>query len=404
MGWTAWLAAGLLMGGAAPPSPVVAPKPVSARASCPQCRPLPVWRAIRRLQGGPELALQDTMPERLPPAEDAAPLPPTDASPALRALLDRYLPSASAEERSVWADELRDLPPEVARDFLAARRQAGVPEAILDLPADGLVPPPQYEPALPEPAGLPAIDIELIQIDRETTLKALRSAEAAILHNIANADTVAFRRLEVLTADSPSGGVGELTLRPTHVQGPLRPTGRSLDLAINGPGYFRIALGEATALTRRGMLHLTGDRELAIRARGEEWKLDPPARMPDEAIDLVVTEDGGISCRMPGGGILAIGQIELLQLADDLMLEPIGGGVFIAGTDDAVQAGPPGRDGLGRIRQGHLERSNVDLPDELQALSRLRQQLAALQELPTQLASPAEVTDLAGRPDEARGQ
>ncbi|HEX6986122.1 MAG TPA: flagellar hook-basal body complex protein, partial [Planctomycetaceae bacterium] len=393
---TAWLAVGLgiaASAGAGRP-PVVAPKPAAVRVpGCAECRFLSAPRPTGRIvpvQDGPHFAAPESRPEPLPTPADATPLPPADATPlppaepapGLRELVERYLPDASAEERGVWVDELRGLPPEIARDLLAARSRFGEPDALPEPPADGLVPPPQGEPEpQAEPAPLRSVPRYSDVSGVDASLVTLRQAEAVLLHNIANAETVGFKRLRPLTTESAgTGGAEGLTVRRVDTQGALEETGRPLDLAIDGPGLFQVRRGDTVALTRRGTFQVTADGELAVAVAGEDWGLHPPVRVPAEASEVRVGEDGVISCRFAGGAELGIGRIELARVADGSRLEPAGGGLLaVPESAGPVTVGLPGEEGFGTVRPGCLERSNVDLAEELKALRRTRRQLTALQ-------------------------
>ncbi|MCY0682974.1 hypothetical protein OVW23_27195, partial [Klebsiella pneumoniae] len=79
----------------------------------------------------------------------------TEQKAPLDTLLDRFLPEATPEERNAWAEELRHLPPELARDILASRSRTDAPLALpdsADAPTDSPLPP-QFEPE-PLPAPL----------------------------------------------------------------------------------------------------------------------------------------------------------------------------------------------------------------------------------------------------------
>jgi len=375
------LVAGVAFGGK---TPIEArkPAPSASVAGCAECRFLTrqpaVHSAIRLVQDGPTFLAPPQTPQPLPPAENASPLPPPGPSTELNELLDRYLPNASAEERSVWADELRQLPTEMARDLLAARSKLGEPGTIFEPPATGLVPPPsELKDAVP-----PVRPPESVRLEpQDVTLSTLRRIEAIHRHNIANVGTVGFKRLRPVTLEAADHcGVDGLTLQHVESQGELEETGRSLDFAIEGAGYFQVRGGDAIALTRRGTFTLSPIGELALKVGDSMWSLYPAITVPKEATSIHIHENGVVSAALPGDNEVALGQVELVRVADASVLESAGGGLLaipeLAGT---VSTGRPGDDNFGIVRQGCLEGSNVDLTAEVAALERLRTQIAALE-------------------------
>lgn len=379
--------------------PVVAPKPhpTAKMPGCDACRLLAIPRSTGRIipvQDGPsfETAARSPAPLLLP--QDATPLPVEEPSAVLNDLLDRFLPNAKPEERSAWADELRHLPPELARDILAARSKSNEPQVLPELPsvlAEPMLPPRDEPEVAPSPLRSARRSDSLAP---DATVAALRQAEAILLHNIANADTVAFKRSCCIFTEAPgSGGLSGVTAQLVVTQGESEQTGRPFDLTIGGTGFFQLRRGETVALTRRGTFALNAAGELVSEIAGEEWSLHPPVHIPAEAAETVIDEAGTVACRLAGDDALTqVGQIELARVLDPSRLEPAGGGLLaVPKAAGAVVVGLPVSTDFGIVRQGSLEQSNVDLAAELKTLKRLRTQITALQSLaPPSLASPAE--------------
>jgi flagellar basal-body rod protein FlgG len=394
------LSIGMASAGAAE-APVVAPKPVSPSPApfCDACRvhaaPKPDG-PILPVQDGPAFGGPGPVPGPLPLPEEAAPLHSSEPSPALRELLDRYLPDVSADERRAWAEELRLLPPELARDILIARSHSlgsqPSPDAAPLPPSEEPFLPPQLEPdAAPSPEPLRIAQAAPSIPAGDGTLVALKQAEAIRLHNIANAESVGFKRVRPTFDEAvATGGIETVTAGRVETQGELEATDRPFDLALDGAGFFQVRRGDAVAVTRRGTFRLV-DGEMVLVVAGEAWSLHPPVQIPVEATEIAISEDGGISCRLADEeGLTPVGRIELARVLDTSHLEPSGGGLLtVPESAGAVTLGGPGTSGFGVVRQGRLERSNVDLDVELKALERLRRQIAALQiAAPSQLAMP----------------
>ncbi len=391
---------GIAVAGAAEP-PVVAPKPrVTLRSpACENCRFLAVPRPKGRIlpvQDGPFFESAPLTPQPLPLPQDATPLPAAEANSTLEGLLDRFLPEATAEERGAWAEELRGLPPELARDILAARSRSAEPQVLAEPPADSdeAGPPPQAgQAAIPAPLRTARRGTEHADRSR-ATLGALAEAESILLHNIANADTVGFKRVRPVFAEAAaSGGLAGVSGQRVATQGAIEETGRPFDLALDGAGFFQVRRGDTVALTRRGIFALNAAGELVTEISGEEWSLNPPIRIPAEGTEVTVDRNGAVGCRLANEeGLTQVGLIELVRVSDPSRLEPAGGGLLaVPEVAGAATSALPGSTGLATVRQGSLERSNVDLAAELKALNRLRKQITALGPISRpQLASPRE--------------
>ncbi|GAW92944.1 flagellar basal-body rod protein FlgG [Calderihabitans maritimus] len=208
-----------------------------------------------------------------------------------------------------------------------------------------------------------------------------------IANNIANVNTPGFKKSRVTFADlvyqplrekglpvkrenptylSPQIGVGSRVEGISRVfwQGNLMETGRELDLAISGKGFFRVELpsGEK-AYTRVGSLEIDAEGYL-VTAGGN--RLSPAIRMPEGTTGVTITREGEVLVTGAGGENRNIGRIKLYRFTNPAALKPLGKNLFTP-TDAAgeVQEGNPGEDGFGTVQQGVLEGSNVQLAEEI---------------------------------------
>ncbi len=203
-------------------------------------------------------------------------------------------------------------------------------------------------------------------------------------NNLANANTVGFKRANVVFQDLlyqtvQRGGEGEarpaalqlgagsavVATERTFTQGGLTQTGNALDLAVNGDGFLQVRRPDGTvAYTRDGALTL--DAEGRVVTQGG-LALEPDLEVPPEAQDVQVGADGIVRVRMAGEPEpLEIGQIELVRFANPAGLRGLGGNLYEqteASGEPAIA--PPGEDGLGLLQQGFLEASNVDVVQEM---------------------------------------
>ncbi len=222
----------------------------------------------------------------------------------------------------------------------------------------------------------------------KTGLAAQDKQLTTIANNLANASTVGFKRDRVVFEDllyqihrQPGAQTTEETELPSGLQlgtgvrvagtqkqfsyGSLQVTDQPLDLAIDGRGFFQISQADGTiAYTRSGQFHLSADGEI-VTANG--LLLEPNITLPPDADRLTIGTDGIVSAFVPGQPApQIIGNIQTVDFVNPAGLQAAGGNLFLetASSGDPV-TGVPGINGLGQIKQGMLENSNVDIVEEM---------------------------------------
>lgn len=213
-----------------------------------------------------------------------------------------------------------------------------------------------------------------------------------ISHNIANMNTTAYKRQRAEFQDmlyqnlerpgstsAASGAILPLGIqigvgvradavgRITE-QGGMSATGNAYDLAIDGRGFFQIALPSGqTAYTRAGNLAVNADGEI-VTADG--YPLEPSITVPQDATAIQVTRDGIVEVTMAGQtDPQQIGQIEIASFINPAGLEAIGDNLYLeTPASGTANTATPGSPGLGAIMQGYLELSNVNAVEEISAL------------------------------------
>jgi flagellar basal-body rod protein FlgG len=209
-----------------------------------------------------------------------------------------------------------------------------------------------------------------------------------VAHNLANVNTTGFKKSRVefedlvyqeiraagsSATDSTEAPVGlEVGLGTRAVAtarnfsaGNLRNTGGPMDLAIQGDGFFQIALPDGTtAYTRAGTLHLDAEG-LVVTAEG--YALEPQITIPSDSVSVMVSRDGIVSVRVSGqSDTQQVGTIELAKFSNAAGLRPIGGNLFAATTASGEpETGAPGTDSRGTLVQGFVEDSNVSVVEEM---------------------------------------
>lgn len=222
----------------------------------------------------------------------------------------------------------------------------------------------------------------------KTGLSAQDRRLTTIANNLANAATVGFKRDEVVFEDLlyqirrqpgatsaqnnqlPSGmqlgtGVRVAGTQKQFTEGTLQITERTLDIAIDGRGFFEVLLPDGTtAYTRNGQFHLNSDGEL-VTAHG--LLLQPGITVPQDAQTITISEDGIVEVSIFGQAEpVQIGQLQLTDFINPSGLQAIGSNLFLeTAASGTPQQGQPYNNGLGRVQQGALENSNVDTVEEL---------------------------------------
>lgn len=223
----------------------------------------------------------------------------------------------------------------------------------------------------------------------KTGLEAQTKEIAVISNNLANANTVGFKKSRAVFEDllyqninqpggkttqdteAPSGfmlgsGAKVVATQMIHTQGDMITTDNSLDFMIQGEGFFEILRPDGTsAYTRNGQF--TMDKEGNIVTSGSGYVLQPQITVPPDALGVSVSQDGEVSARIQGQAEnTVLGQITTVNFINPTGLEPIGQNLFVeTAVSGTPQQGTPGLVGFGAIIQGALETSNVNTTEEL---------------------------------------
>lgn len=205
-------------------------------------------------------------------------------------------------------------------------------------------------------------------------MEAQQRALDVAANNLANVQTAGFkaRRAELADARAPSEVVGQTEPAGVSVagvllsvaDGPIQPTGRALDVAIAGPGFFQLSLPDGrTAYTRDGALRVDTQGRL-VGSSGAP--LAPEVTIPPGTRGVLITRDGRILAEVAGEGQRELGRFALARFANPDGLLAIGDNLLLATEQSGPPAvGAPGGGGFGELAPGSLEASNVDPATEL---------------------------------------
>jgi flagellar basal body rod protein FlgG len=150
---------------------------------------------------------------------------------------------------------------------------------------------------------------------------------------------------------------------PNMDQQPLGYTGNNTDVAIQGPGYFRVkvsdTLGDGIAYTRNGQFQINSQGQFVV-GMDNGYTLVPPITVPPGVTNLTISADGVITGTKSGNKApIAIGQFHLVQFAAPRNLHPIAYRLYqqteSSGTPLICE---PGDRGSGQLLQNYLE-SNI---------------------------------------------
>ena len=148
-------------------------------------------------------------------------------------------------------------------------------------------------------------------------------------------------------------------------QGSINVTDNSLDMAIQGAGYFQVSTPDGrTAYTRAGNFTLSNE---GVIVTTDGMPIEPQIQIPDGATSIAIGADGTVSASIAGDSeAVEIGRIETARFANSAGLLASGGNLlFETAASGAPQVGTPGLDGRGTLQSGALETSNVNVVEEL---------------------------------------
>ncbi len=211
-----------------------------------------------------------------------------------------------------------------------------------------------------------------------------------IAHNIANINTTGYKKQVVSFSElyykqtagpgvpvtgapannSPileGSGVKVAGTEKDFEQGPLVQTGRVMDFAIQGKGFFEVMLptGEL-AYTRDGIFNIDENGWLTT---SQGYRLTASVEAGEGYQEIKISVSGEVTGKSPEGEIDDLGSLFLVHFTNPEGLEAIGENLFVATeASGEIWEAAPGEEGLGQIRQGFLESSNVFLAEEITSL------------------------------------
>ena len=222
----------------------------------------------------------------------------------------------------------------------------------------------------------------------KTGLDAQQTRLSVISNNLANVATTGYKQSRAVFEDLlyqnvrqvgaqtsedsrlPSGlmlgtGTRVVATEKIHTQGNLENTGKSLDIAIDGRGYFPILLPDGSQAYTRDGSFMVSDQGQLVTASG--YTLQPGITVPTDTQSVTIGSDGIVSVQLPSQASPSqVGNIQIASFINPTGLQSIGENLYIeSAASGAPQEGTPGETGLGRLVQGSLEGSNVNIVEEM---------------------------------------
>lgn len=222
-----------------------------------------------------------------------------------------------------------------------------------------------------------------------TGMQAQQTNVEVISNNLANMTTTGFKRQRAEFQDLiyqnlrrvgsnssdngsivPSGaqvglGVKTAAIYRINEQGNLQQTSDTLDLAIQGNGYFQVTVPDGqTAYTRDGTFGLAADGTI-VTADG--YIVQPGVQIPTSATGITINTSGQVQATIAGQTApQTVGQIQLAIFPNEAGLEAQGDNMYLqtAASGQPV-TGNPATTGFGNVKQGFIETSNVNVVTEI---------------------------------------
>jgi flagellar basal-body rod protein FlgG len=221
-----------------------------------------------------------------------------------------------------------------------------------------------------------------------TGMMAQQTRVEVISNNLANVNTTAFKRsrahFEDLLYQTEQGAqivqegdvqslqevqVGRGTRLASVLrvdgQGTMEQTGRPLDVAIEGHGFLQVRLPDGNlAYTRDGGLTVSDQGALVTNGG---YAVVPGITIPPDSQGLTISRNGMVSVTTDGSqDMVQLGQLELARFTNSAGLRALGENLYgETPASGRPTLGFPQDGGFGRIVQGALEGSNVEIVQEM---------------------------------------
>jgi flagellar basal-body rod protein FlgG len=224
-----------------------------------------------------------------------------------------------------------------------------------------------------------------------TGMSALETKLDVIANNLANVNTTSFKRDRANFEDliyrdyklpgaqdtagqfTPTGiytglGARVSSMQTDYQQGAFQQTGKQLDVAIEGNGFFQVTDPSGQIVyTRAGNFNINANGQLVMGSASTGRLLEPQIVIPPDATAINISPEGFVEVQQANTpNLTQVGQIQIVQFINNDGLQKLGENLYRETiASGAATPGNPGTNGLGRLQQGMLEASNVEPVHEL---------------------------------------
>ncbi len=189
--------------------------------------------------------------------------------------------------------------------------------------------------------------------------------ETLMYQNVRQAGAQSSQQSQLANGMNVGTGVKVVGTERIYTQGSMVTTERSLDVAINGDGFFQVEMPDGkTGYTRAGNFAMDSEGKIVT---SEGYAVTPAITIPKGAQSLTIGSDGTVSAQLAGEtSSTQLGQIQTASFVNPSGLQPVGQNLLTeTSASGSPQVGTPGEDGLGSLSQNSLEASNVNMVEEL---------------------------------------
>lgn len=207
--------------------------------------------------------------------------------------------------------------------------------------------------------------------------QALAHRQESVAHNLANASTVGYRAdrsvFRSVPVESDQGSATrvyalEASAAFDPTPGPVTATGRALDVAIVGEGWFVVQSADGSeAFTRNGRLEVGPDGALLVAGGRPVLGDGGPLVVPPNA-QVGVGSDGTVSARIEGQPPMQLGRLRLVNPPPAQLVRG-GDGLMRSTSPEPVPDDP-----AVRVAEGALEGSNVNVVESMVGMISLARQ------------------------------
>jgi len=217
--------------------------------------------------------------------------------------------------------------------------------------------------------------------------------------DLANASTVGFKGERTAKSHAPRPAFEDaletaidVTTGRRHLdmqRGNVLPTGRPLDLALQGDNFLAVQTERGIRYTRNGQLSRASDGRLMTSDGAAVMGEDGPLKIEDKG-EITIGDDGSVRV-----GKEIKGQLSVVSFSDPKQLKREGGALLSAPEGMVAIA----VEGAGVLATGAIEESNVSVVEKMGELTDLSRSFEAMQKALSVL-----MNDVDGRAIESLGR